>query len=432
MKKILGMFIVLCTMMTTITVFAADDNIDTLIKEIWLDPTVNSGVIDNIKEENNKKMQQDIDLYSITPETYRQKIGISGDDEKMQEQVRKNYEVYPNDILKVYYLNENSYANQYANSDCLEYLISDDYFLIMKGYNYKINDYNKTETVTDWPRRYGSDGTSESYERFTGEYGYSGGLSDGYYEFLENIAEIKSILSQNNISQIDDMKVVVTGKESTCLYIKSSDNEYLIRLYTGQYYNPEKDNPYNKNEDWVSELELFKLYNAKDFFKTVADKMGEMNKVKPTYETEAESLQADGLLKGNENGLDLLKPLTRIEATAILVRAMGYEDAQTSGTSYFADIQSDNWGAKYANIAKDKGIAAGVGDDKFAPNDAITASQFATLILRNMGESPDWQTAINTFVERGLITSEQAEKMDLFTRGDMAKIIFEAKQKNMF
>ena len=114
------------------------------------------------------------------------------------------------------------------------------------------------------------------------------------------------------------------------------------------------------------------------------------------------------MLKGNENGLDLLKPLTRIEATAILVRAMGYEDAQTSGTSYFADIQSDNWGAKYANIAKDKGIAAGVGDDKFAPNDAITASQFATLILRNMGESPDWQTAINTFVERGLFTSEQA------------------------
>ena len=432
MKKILGMFIVLCTMMTTITVFAADDNIDTLIKEIWLDPTVNSGVIDNIKEENNKKMQQDIDLYSITPETYRQKIGISGDDEKMQEQVRKNYEVYPNDILKVYYLNGNSYANQYANSDCLEYLISDDYFLIMKGYNYKINDYNKTETVTDWPRRYGSDGTTESYERFTDEYGYSGGLSDGYYEFLENVTEIKSILSQNNISQIDDMRVVVTGKESTCLYIKSSNNEYLIRLYTGQYYNPEKDNPYNKNEDWVSELELFKLYNAKDFFKTVADKMCEMNKVKPTYETEAESLQADGLLKGNENRLDLLKPLTRIEATAILVRAMGYEDAQTSGTSYFADIQSDNWGAKYANIAKDKGIAAGVGDDKFAPNDAITASQFATLILRNMGESPDWQTAINTFVERGLITSEQAEKMDLFTRGDMAKIIFEAKQKNMF
>ena len=89
----------------------------------------------------------------------------------------------------------------------------------------------------------------------------------------------------------------------------------------------------------------------------------------------------------------------------MLVRAMGYENIPTSGTSYFADIQSDNWGAKDANIAKDKGIAAGVGDGKFAPDEMITASQFATLILRNMGESPDWQTAINTFVERGLITS---------------------------
>ena len=431
MKKILSITIILCTMITTI-VFATDNNIDDIINEIWLNPTANSEVIDNIREENNRKMQQDIDLYLITPGTYRQKIGISADDEKMKEQVSKNCEVFPNDILKVYYLNENDYANQYANSECLEYLISDDYFLIMKGCNYKINDYDGTETVTDWSHRYGSDGTTERYEQFIGEYGYSGGLSDGYYQFLDNRGEIKNILNQNNISHIEDVKVVVTGKESTCLYIKSPDNEYLIRLYTGRYYNSESENPYNKDENWVEELELFKLYNAKDFFKTVADKMGEMNEVKPTYEAEAESLQADGLLKGNEKGLDLLKPLTRIEATAILVRAMGYEDAQTSGTSYFTDIQSDNWGAKYANIAKDKGIATGVGDDKFAPNDTITASQFATLILRNMGENPDWQTAINTFVERGLITSEQAYKMDLFTRGDMAKIIYEAKQKNMF
>ena len=431
MKKILSIAIVLCMMITT-TVFAADDNIDDIINELWLDPTENSEVIDNIREGNNRKMQQDIDLYLIAPGSYRQKIGISADDEKMKEQVSKNYKVYPNDILKVYYLNGNSYANQYANSDCLEYLISDDYFLIMKGFNYKINDYNHTETVTKWPRRYGSDGTVERYEQFINEYGYSGGLGDGYYEFLENSGEIKNILDQNNISHIEDVKVVVTGKESTCLYIKSPDNEYLIRLYTGRYYNSESENPYNKDENWVEELELFKLYNAKDFFKTVADKMGEMNEIKPTYEIEADSQQADGLLKGNENGLDLLKPLTRIEATAMLVRAMGYEDAQTSGTSYFADIQSDNWGAKYANIAKDKGIAAGVGNDMFAPNDTITASQFATLILRNMGENPDWQTAIDEFVERGLITSEQAEKMDLFTRGDMAKIIYEAKQRNMF
>ena len=431
MKKLVS-FLIGFVLLSSNIVFAADNqNIEEKLTDIWLSPVKDAAIVDNIKKVNQEKIDEDIALYSITPETYRQKIGISADDEKMKEQVRKNHEVYPNSILKVYYLNKNDYANQYAKSDCLEYLISDDYFLIMKGFNYKINDYNKTETVTEWSHRYGSDGTTESYERFKDEYGYSGGLSDGYCEFLENIDELKNILNQNNISHIEDVKVVVTGKECTCLYIKSFDNEYLIRLYTGQYYNSESDNLYNKNEDWVGELELFKLYNAKEFLNTVVEKMGEMNDIKPTYETEAESLQSDGLLYGNEKGLDLLKPLTRIEATAILVRAMGYENAETEKVSYFADIASENWGAKYANIARDKGIAAGVGDGLFAPNDMVTASQFATLILRNLGESPDWQTAINTFVERGLITSEQAEKMDLFTRGDMAKIIYEARQKNL-
>lgn len=171
------------------------------------------------------------------------------------------------------------------------------------------------------------------------------------------------------------------------------------------------------------------LQANEDYLKNMIEEIFE---VKPTYETEAEQLKADGLLVGNEKGLDLLKPLTRIEAMAILVRAMGLENESTSEISYFTDISSDNWGAKYANIAKDKGIAEGIGEDKFAPNETITSSQFASLILRNMGENPDWQTAIDIFVERGLITSEQAEKMDLFTRGDMAKIIYEAKQKQMF
>ena len=103
----------------------------------------------------------------------------------------------------------------------------------------------------------------------------------------------------------------------------------------------------------------------------------------------------------------------------------------TSEVSYFNDITSDNRGVEYANIAKDKGIANGVGDDCFASDETTAASRFETLILRNIGESPDWQTAINTFVERDLISSEQAKTMDLFTRGDMAKMIYEAKQKQI-
>lgn len=250
-------------------------------------------------------------------------------------------------------------------------------------------------------------------------------------DFLKDEKSIEDQLLAKGETKVDDLKVFSVRDGLTLFYIRCDSNEYLIKLcgYTGA-------------KECIPQIQEYTLYPAQEVIEALASHDGDdwhyrqliardMVQTKPVYTTEAQSLQEEGLLTGNENGLDLLKPLTRIEATAILVRAMGLEDTQTSAISYFADIQSDNWGAKYANIAKDKGITTGIGDDLFAPNDTITASQFATLILRNMGENPDWQTAINTFVERGLITSEQAEKMDLFTRGDMAKIIYETQQRGL-
>ncbi len=427
MKKVLSIIVILC-MLQTANAFATENSIDSAIDNLWLDPTTDSEVIENIREENNKKMQEDIDLYLIAPGTYRQKIGISADDEIMKAQVQKTYEVYSENILKIYYLTDNSYSEQYSESKCLDYLISEDYYLYMEGYDYNVNDYNGVETIKYRPFRYCADGSSDNYTQFSKDKCYSGGLGEDGYNFLKDADKVKNILVQNNISNVEEMKVVIIGSNSTCLYIKCDIDEYLIRVYMDTYRDVEQDKVF----DWVDKLELFKLYSAKDFFNTVSTEVNEMNAIKPTYDNEAMALQNDGLLQGNENGLDLLKPLSRIEATTVLVRALGLENAETSAESYFIDIPSDNWGARYANIAADAGIAAGVGNDMFAPDENMTSSQFATLILRNMGENPDWQTAINVFVERGLITQEQANNMNFFTRGDMAKLIYEAKEHNMF
>ena len=247
-------------------------------------------------------------------------------------------------------------------------------------------------------------------------------------DFIKEKRTLQNMLLQKGESCVDDIKIFCFNRLWTLMYIKCGNNEYGISLF---YLN-------GANSLLAPNFDLYKIYNIADIISLQEeqnkDELGKYYKepqTKPTYTTEAESLQADGLLNGNENGLDLLKPLTRIEATAMLVRAMGYESDQTSDVSYFSDIQSDNWGARYANIAKDKGITAGVGDNMFAPDELITSNQFATLILRNTGENPDWQTAINEFIDRGIITADQAGKMDLFTRGDMAKIIFEAKQKGL-
>ena len=414
--------ILLCLIVLVSTTVFADDSqtISDKIDNIWLSPTKDAAVLENIKKVNQEKMEEDIALYLIAPGYAREKIGISADDEIMREQVEKYYEVKSNEILKAYYTKSNKYARSYASNNALKYLISDDNYWIMQLCRNVGNHYQKYETDGKW-----YDVHRQHYTTFGAWV-----IEDKGFSFLKDNEKITEALKEIDISKIQDIKFLSLGYECTCLYIDCGTEEYLIRVFTGSYTKPEEDD--NIYYDWAKELEEFKLYNAKDFLNIISSTMDEMNVEKPVYTAEAESLQSEGLLRGNEKGLDLLKPLTRIEATAMLVRAMGYEDIPTSDTSYFADIQSDNWGAKYANIAKDKGIAAGVGDGKFAPDEMITASQFATLILRNMGESPDWQTAINTFVERGLITSEQAEKMDLFTRGDMAKIIYEAKQRNMF
>lgn len=373
----------------------------------------------NFTEEQFKEMdKQYIDGFDkwfwneyLTQTKMLGKMNTDSDEEEYEYCLNRDRPDYSCGVL-ITQLKSKKYKQQYAQNSVFDYLFNDlqQYWITAHNSGYGIAAaFSKTgERIYD-------------YEQAT--------ITQETMDFFKDKSKLKNMLLQKNENKVDDIKIFCFNRLWTLMYIKCQDREYGVVLF---YLN-------GSDISLKPKFDLYKLYDMSDIIslneEQNREELGEYYispALKPVYTAEAESLQSEGLLRGNEKGLDLLKPLTRIEATAMLVRAMGYEDIPTSDTSYFADIQSDNWGAKYANIAKDKGIAAGVGDGKFAPDEMITASQFATLILRNMGESPDWQTAINTFVERGLITSEQAEKMDLFTRGDMAKIIYEARKGSMF
>jgi hypothetical protein len=237
-------------------------------------------------------------------------------------------------------------------------------------------------------------------------------------DFLKDSTRIEQMLLEKGETVVSDIRLF-SMDPLTFLYVKCIDNEYIVKLRDG-----------GNGNIYIMDMELFELYSISE----AGGKIEEIfiQNIKPTYTTEAESLQAAGLLNGNEKGLDLLKPLTRIEATTLIVRALGLENAQTATESKFVDIPNDNWGVKYANIASDNGITNGVGDGKFAPNDLVTDNQFATLVLRAVDNSDfDWQTGIQLLIEKGVITQENAATMDLFTRGDMAKIIYEAREKGL-
>jgi len=92
-----------------------------------------------------------------------------------------------------------------------------------------------------------------------------------------------------------------------------------------------------------------------------------------------------------------------------------------------------HWGYGAAMKAQKLGIVNGVGNNSFAPDDKVTATQFATMVLRAANTIDfDWTTALDMIIEQGIITEENAKTMDLFTRGDMAKIIYEARAKGLF
>ena len=129
----------------------------------------------------------------------------------------------------------------------------------------------------------------------------------------------------------------------------------------------------------------------------------------------------------------MLKPLTRIEAATMILRALGESTTNKTTTQTFADVPASHWGYGAAENAYSLGLIKGVGDDMFAPDDMVTGTQFATMVLRASKHADfNWEEALDIMVNENVLSKEDTSTMDFFTRGDMAKIIYEAIEKGMF
>ncbi|WP_248928592.1 S-layer homology domain-containing protein [Paenibacillus hamazuiensis] len=75
------------------------------------------------------------------------------------------------------------------------------------------------------------------------------------------------------------------------------------------------------------------------------------------------------------------KPVTRIQFAAMLLRLLGEAPSAETKTA-FADVPVDSWYAGYVAKAVAKGIASGVGEDRFAPDAAISRQEMAIMLAR--------------------------------------------------
>ncbi|RAV21920.1 hypothetical protein DQG23_07675 [Paenibacillus contaminans] len=81
--------------------------------------------------------------------------------------------------------------------------------------------------------------------------------------------------------------------------------------------------------------------------------------------------------------------LTRAQAAAITVRSLGL--TEHSGAKAFADVGPSHWAAGWIGAAVKEGLAEGIADDRFNPDEQVTREQLFVMLYRAAQKAgADW------------------------------------------
>lgn len=150
-------------------------------------------------------------------------------------------------------------------------------------------------------------------------------------------------------------------------------------------------------------------------------------------ETAAASLQAQGLMSGDENGnLHLDAPLTRAQMAVLVSQICINPEHIAWERGFYSRLCDTNftdvpeWAKPYVGVCAANGIMAGYGDGRFAPADPVSPQMACSVILRWL-ERDSWSyaTACDKALELELAPAE-ALASETITRGDMAILIYRA------
>ena len=139
-----------------------------------------------------------------------------------------------------------------------------------------------------------------------------------------------------------------------------------------------------------------------------------------------------GIMEGYDDGS--FKPdaeVTRAEFATILMRTLGWEE-EGNTSAVFSDMKS-HWAAGYVDRANSLGIANGIGEGKFAPDNKVSCQEGATFINNALGyrEVADqigaWPHGdLSVALDNGLLKGVTTGYDKPLTRGEAAKMIANA------
>ena len=140
-----------------------------------------------------------------------------------------------------------------------------------------------------------------------------------------------------------------------------------------------------------------------------------------------------GALSGDENGkANPDANLTRAEAAALVVKAMGLGDLGAVKTATkFKDVPKDYWGSGYIAVASQQGWIDGVGNNTYDPEGALEVDQALCLVAKLLGYSMDhvqgtWPTSYRTVASALGLTKNVGTGEEAATRAQVFEVLYNA------
>lgn len=121
--------------------------------------------------------------------------------------------------------------------------------------------------------------------------------------------------------------------------------------------------------------------------------------------------------------------LTRAQLCTMIVRAVYGDDTHYNSVNVFNDVSVSHWARIYIDTAYNHGLMSGYGNGVFGPEDKLTYTQTARVILNTLGYGKlDWPLGVNTVAyELGLYDDVAVSDFDAgCTRAHAAQMIYNA------
>ncbi|MCK9478890.1 MAG: S-layer homology domain-containing protein [Firmicutes bacterium] len=151
-------------------------------------------------------------------------------------------------------------------------------------------------------------------------------------------------------------------------------------------------------------------------------------------------LMALGIIKASKDDFfNAEAKLTRAQAVALIIRCLGLGDYTDYEQQFFKDVPPEHNEFSEVNTAYRLGLVSGVGDDRFAPDEAATIQQVAKLVVKMLEHDVKAEAMDNTLTSYSAIATElklfsgvSFLSSEYITGAEMAKVLYNALHTAVF